>query len=327
MPELLDVLDSGVIEHIKLKPTDHTNHVEVDGNLYYDEVTKSFSFKNDIEDVPLHIGETMLLRVVNNSGSVIPKGAACRHNGVVGGFPQVELALADNFTHAAILGAATTSIGIGDQGYLTFSGAIRNMNTSALPEGAPVYLSDTEAGGYTTTPPAIATQVGGVLFSDATDGVFQINIRRNINLPNTIGFLQGQVAASISLTTASQNIVNYVTEGGLVMDTELTTGIINTMYGGTYRANFTFSGINATERSTIFWELYNETTDEVLYTYYNYFSREQGSPSELPISTSFSFPFKVVGNNALRIRARGSDNFTVDIDEMSFDIESVRIDV
>lgn len=114
MADILDILDDGVVNHLRFEASDHSGHSENEGRIYYDVNDHTLSFINDIPDSPLHIGEQMFLRVVNNSGSIIEVGSACRHNGVAGGRPQVELALADTFLNASILGVAGHDIGIGD---------------------------------------------------------------------------------------------------------------------------------------------------------------------------------------------------------------------
>lgn len=321
MAELLDLLDAGDIDHLRLKAVDHTGHVENEGRLYYDIADHNLSFINDIAGSVLHIGEQMFLRVVNNSAGIIEKGAACRHNGVVGGRPQVELAIADTYTNASILGLADGDIAVGAEGFLVFMGPIKHWDTTLIPVGQPIYLSDTVPGGWTTTPPAIATQVGGNLVSDA-NGTFQVNIRRNINLPNSIGFLQGILVSPISVTTAVLGIVGYAASGGLVMGTDPTLGRISTVYAGTYRANFSFSGTTSVDRRTLFWELYDVTNDVVLYTFYHPFNKNLTLGQ---ISVSFNFPFTLAAPAVLQMRVRGSASFDVGIDDINFDIESVRI--
>ena len=322
MAELLDILDSGDVEHLRFKATDHTGHTENEGRLYYSNLDHNLHYINDIDGVPLHIGEQMFMRVVNNSGSTILKGKPVRHNGVVSGNPQIELALADTFEHASILGLAANDILSGDEGFLVWSGPLKLFNTSAFPTGTPIYLSDTVPGGWVTTPPAIATQLGGVLDSGLL-GKFQVSLRRNINLPNTIGFLQGILISPISVTATPLVIKGYAVSGGLVMDTDSTLGRINTAHAGTYRANFSFSGTTSLDKQTLFWELYDLTHDVLLYTYYHPFNADLTAQGH--ISASFNFPFNIDEPTILQMRVKADGIFDVGIDNINFDIASVRI--
>jgi len=164
---------------IPFTPTTTPAHVE--GQIYYNNDTGTIDVHGAYSDVTLQIGREQHIEVVNNTGALIPNGAACRHDGVSGGKTQVALAIANSFTNAIILGIATHDIANGATGILTTFGIINGLDTSLAQVGVPLYLSDTIAGTYSETPPDILTQVGGALTSDALNGQVFVPLEKNIS--------------------------------------------------------------------------------------------------------------------------------------------------
>lgn len=324
MAELFDILESGTLEHLVFKPDTHAGHLTPEGTLWYSSVDHTLAFRNDITGTNLNIGEESFIRVINNTGSPIPACRAVRHNGVdvLAGRPQIIMALADTFEHATLLGVTAHEILDGEEGFVLSEGTLRLCDTSLLPSGTPLYLSDTVPGTFGETPPSIVTQVGGVLVSDAVEGKLQVNIVNTKDLPDILGFLQGVVFPTRALNTSPLEITDYSSEESILMPTNTTTGVINTLSGGAFRINFSWSGSTTIDQRTIFWEVYDKTNTTILYTYYHAFNKDLTAGQ---ISASFSFPFRVSSATDIVIRARSSDTLSIDIDYISFDLESVKL--
>lgn len=131
----------------------------------------------------IDLGKQTVTRVFNDSGVSIAKGSAVR---VTGGesvdVPHVALAKADTYNHIdALLGAAGETIANGSYGYVVTSGPVTGIDTSLVPAGSIVYVSNTTAGGYTpddiSPSQGFAAHLGMCLISDATNGVIQVALK------------------------------------------------------------------------------------------------------------------------------------------------------
>lgn len=130
-------------------------------------------------DVDLQIGQEMVVKCYNGTGSTIADGSVVYITGAQGNRPRIALADAD--TEAAsskTLGVATESISNGAEGFVTTFGMVRGLNTSALTAGSAVWLSQTTGGMTSTRPaaPAHAVFVGFCVKSDASSGEVFVNI-------------------------------------------------------------------------------------------------------------------------------------------------------
>lgn len=107
----------------------------------------------------LQVGQEVMYRVHNNTGSDIPNGTVCGAVGVSpDGYARVAPYLATTTANAKfLLGVATVDIPAGGKGYVTCFGFVRDVNTSAWPVGTVLYASDTVAGAFTSTPPVAPT--------------------------------------------------------------------------------------------------------------------------------------------------------------------------
>jgi len=204
-----------------------------EGNVFYNSNSGTMDVHGAYNDVTVQIGREQHIEVVNNTGALIPNGAACRHNGVSGGKVQVELAIADSFTNAIILGVATHDIANGATGILTTFGIINDLDTSGATIGVPLYLSDTIAGTYSHTPPDILTQVGGALTNDALTGQIFVSLENNISFPTVLAYMNnGSSATSLGATFVDVN--GYLTHGNVFMPYNQTTGEITVPSTGIY---------------------------------------------------------------------------------------------
>jgi hypothetical protein len=100
-----------------------------------------------------NFSEKLYLTVKNQTGTTIAKGKAVYIDGVSGTIPTVVLADAtSDVTSAYTLGLTAASIADGATGYVITKGILKNISTTGLTGGAPVWLSET-AGEITSTRP------------------------------------------------------------------------------------------------------------------------------------------------------------------------------
>ena len=114
--------------------------------------------------------------VKNQTGASIPKGTVVRANGTLGASGRILIApfLADGtYDSKVCLGVTAETIADGEDGKVTAFGAIRQIDTSAFPNGTILYASPSVAGAFTSTEPTnpnnIVT-VAIVIYSDNSNG-------------------------------------------------------------------------------------------------------------------------------------------------------------
>jgi hypothetical protein len=136
-------------------------------------------------NVTLQVGQELVQRVFNNSGSAILNGMPVYLTGAQGN--RVTVAKASNTTEplsSTTFGIATEDIADNSEGFVTTEGLVRDIDTSAFAEGALVYLGAT-AGSLTTThpvAPAHAVMIGIVVRSHATVGSIYVKVDAGFEL-------------------------------------------------------------------------------------------------------------------------------------------------
>lgn len=108
-------------------------------------------------DVRLQLGQEVLYRVKNSTGSAITNGQIVSAAGTDGasGHILAQLFIADGTIEPRfILGIATEDIANGEFGYVTHFGKVRDIDTSVYFEGDVLYVSPTTAGALTATAPS-----------------------------------------------------------------------------------------------------------------------------------------------------------------------------
>lgn len=157
-----------------------------EGRLFYDNAAHTLAYYNDATNITLNIGQEIVVRVRNNTGSTLTDGQVVYINGASGNLPTVALARANSqATSGATLGMVTDSILNNANGYITVVGVVNNLNTNAYAEGTPLYLSASTAGAYTSTPttaPNHNVLIGYVTRQHPTLGSILVRVNNGVNL-------------------------------------------------------------------------------------------------------------------------------------------------
>lgn len=149
-------------------------------------------------NVTLQVGQEQVTLVKDADNAGIVEGAAYYFVGSDGSNKTVRKAQANSAaTSDTVLGLATESSTGGNKAYLTTFGLVRGLDTDALTEGAPVYLSATVAGGLTATRPTApnsAVQIGYCVRKSKTVGsIFVL-----VDLGNHLSYLHDVKITSVA---------------------------------------------------------------------------------------------------------------------------------
>ncbi len=111
--------------------------------------------------VTLQVGQEQLVRVVNKSSVDLVDGQVVYLSGAAGNRVAVDLAIANGSSALArtVLGLVTEPIAKNQEGFVTISGLVRNLDTSAYVDGDVLYLSATTPGAITKVRPAAPLHV------------------------------------------------------------------------------------------------------------------------------------------------------------------------
>ena len=191
--------------------TTHTIH-DV-GDIYWDNVDGTMSIQQT-PDVKQQVGQELFLKAKNSGGTTILNGSVVYVSGSVSGRPTIALARADATDGATIdeiIGLVTEDIPAGQEGFVTTSGLVREINTTGFTEGDIVFLSATVWGGITNVEPEhpnYAIEVGIVTNVDATGGTVYVKII-NVSTIQSIRSVQEANITTFSATTRSDFIAAY----------------------------------------------------------------------------------------------------------------------
>jgi hypothetical protein len=167
-----------------------------EGLMWYDSTAHALAYYNDSSNDIVHLGQDLLLKVINNTGSTIANGSPVYITGTSSGqtYPNIALAKADVAATSAVIGLTNGSIANGAIGYVTAQGGIDNVNTGTFTVGQVLYLSPYSAGQLMNTipPTGITVQVGVVSYVNSSTGKIYVKQTTPLNVPASI--ISGQVA-------------------------------------------------------------------------------------------------------------------------------------
>jgi len=141
------------------------------------------------DDLTIHLGQSVLFRVKNSTGSTITKGEAVYASGVLGGGQIIQVApfVADeSIDEVRFIGLMTDDLANGEDGFVNHFGHIKNVdlrtsNTVLNPNGETwnigdiLFVDDSSAGGLTKVQPKDDIYVAFVL-ADGQNGELFVRI-------------------------------------------------------------------------------------------------------------------------------------------------------
>lgn len=137
-------------------------------------------------NITYQLGQELAQNVKRFDNSGLTDGKVVYVTGSNGANILVDYAIATgDITSATTFGVMTASASGGAKAPATTFGLVRQIDTSALTEGATVWLSGSVAGGMTTTKPTAPThavQVGFCIRSHATEGVVFVAVQNGYEL-------------------------------------------------------------------------------------------------------------------------------------------------
>ena len=137
-------------------------------------------------NVSLQLGQEQLVYVKNSTGATVTNGTVIYPTGSTGVNLTIAKAQANaEATSTQTFAVLTEDIANGSHGFATTFGLVNNIDTSALTEGQPVWLSPTVAGGLTSTKPSAPNHmvlIGFCVRSHATTGTLFVKIQNGFEL-------------------------------------------------------------------------------------------------------------------------------------------------
>jgi len=162
----------------------------LEGRTWYDSSKHALAYYNDSANSVVHIGQDILLKVINNTGSTIANGSPVYITSTSSGqtYPNIALARADVASTASVIGLTNGAITNGSIGYVTAQGGIDGVNTGTFTVGQVLYLSPYSAGQLMNTipPTGITVQVGVVSYVDSSAGKIYVKQTTPLSVPASI---------------------------------------------------------------------------------------------------------------------------------------------
>jgi hypothetical protein len=213
-------------------------------------------------NVTLQVGQEQVTRVVNKTGVNLLEAnyQAVRVDGAQGNRLKVALAQANNDANSAdTLGLVTETINDNQEGFVTVSGLVRNINTTGSIQtetwldGDVLYLSGTVAGQITNVKPAAPIHtviMGYVVRAHATQGQIYVKVDNGYELDELhnvaiVTPLNDQVLQYETATSLWKN--KTISSGITIGTTAITSGTVG-------RVLFEGTGNVVQESANLFWD-------------------------------------------------------------------------
>lgn len=231
----LDGLNSN-IDKLHFKPDTLVQLTNI-GDVRYSPESKTLEVKVS-DTVSIQLGQEMQTRVKNDESVQINNGQMVYINSAVGANPLAKIASTSNADIAQrTFGMATENIPANGFGAITTEGLVRDIDTSAFPEGAMLWLGTN--GSVTNIEPVAPVSkisVGMVLRSNANNGIVYVKIRaiaRNQKLSDVYApTLTGGDVLRWNSTTLRFEVFNITSALSNKVDTSRTITAGNGLTGG-----------------------------------------------------------------------------------------------
>ena len=172
------------VDYIDFDPTATVTNAAA--RIWYDDAEGGLNVGMKGGNVTLQVGQEMLQRVTNQTGTAMTDGQIVYVNGAAGNRMTVALALANSdTTSAGTIGVVTEAIANNGQGFITTEGMVHNIDTSAFVEGDILYLSPTTAGLITNVKPSAPNHmviIGYCVKSNVSSGIIYVKINNGYEL-------------------------------------------------------------------------------------------------------------------------------------------------
>jgi hypothetical protein len=207
-----------------------------EGRVWYDSTEKALAFYNDSSALAVHVGQDLIVKVINNTGSTIANGSPVYVTSTSSGqtYPNIALAKADVAATSAVIGLTNGAIANGATGYVTAQGIIDNVNTGTFTVGQVLYLSPYSAGQLMNTlpPTGITVQVGVVTFVNSSTGHIYVKQTTPLAVPasiitGTLGVDHGGTGATTLTGYVKGSGTSAFTASGTIPTTDLSGTVTN----------------------------------------------------------------------------------------------------
>ena len=204
----------------------------LEGRLFYDSANGALAVYNQIADITMQVGQEQWVKCYNNSGATIPNGKAVYVASSHGGTPAIALADATSENTAYALGLATHDIPNGTYGYVTQSGVVNGIDTSAFAPGQRLHISTTPGGLQVAAPnyPAYSVEIGEVLLSDSSNGRILVD-RQSHTFESIRAIGDGRIDGNLTVG-GNLNVVGTTTQA-ITQSLTVTSNIVKLLDGDT----------------------------------------------------------------------------------------------
>lgn len=152
------------------------------------------------------LGQQLVIKARNTSGSLISKGSVVKVVGVAGGFVGINLAQANNVANSeTAFGIVAEDIADTSNGFVAINGIIHGLNTNAFTEGDILYLSTSTPGAITNVKPASPNYIvvlGYVAKKSATDGHILLHVQNDTRQAVEIQLAASDETTALTIGTA-----------------------------------------------------------------------------------------------------------------------------
>lgn len=194
-----------------------------EGTMRWNQTDHTVEIDTGLNAVTIQLGQEIVIKARNNTGSTITNGSVVRITGATGNRPTIALAQANAVATASeTIAVATQDITNNSDGFVTSFGAVRDIDTSSFSAGDIIWLSDLTPGGLTATMPAIPVRIGVVTVSNANNGVIAVDLRSDVSTyelasdPSAVGGFddaEWRTDLDVYSKTESDNKLQAIIEG------------------------------------------------------------------------------------------------------------------
>ncbi len=226
------------LDHLDFNQT--TTSAGAVGRLKWNDTDGTLEFGLKGGNVTLQIGQEEVVHILNNTAAAFTDLQVIRVTGASGQRMTGALAQANSeVTSSTTFAIVTEPIDKNQVGFATVSGLVRDVNTSAFPEGVALYLSPTVAGGITSTKPEAPNHmvlVGWCVRSHQINGSIYVNVQNGYELDELHNVkLNGVSDGQVLTYEASTGLwKNKAPTGGSTSNTGTFFGKINTTANTAY---------------------------------------------------------------------------------------------